>query len=147
MNTNNSIGNNLTRATLSLAVVSLTLLVNSAGAQEKGGEHMLKLQQLNSVQVIESVKPGDTILMSCPKCKDTWVTVVTNGSKPSVAGDKLTQTIHQCPGCETKIVSEEVGKTAKEVIKHVCKSCGSEDAQCCVMKKGTKIPTKGMDMK
>lgn len=144
MKTINQIANCLTRATLSLAVASLALMMSTATAQEKGGKHMLKLQQLNSVQVIESVKPGDTIIMSCPKCKDTWVTVVTKGSKPSVAGDTLTMATHQCPGCETKIVTEGVGKTAKEIIKHVCKNCGSEEATCCVMKKGAKIPTKGM---
>jgi hypothetical protein len=44
-----------------------------------------------------------------------------------------------CPKCLT----EGVGRQAKHVVKHVGKHCGSEDAFCCVIKKGSG-PTKRM---
>ena len=81
--------------------------------------------------------------VSCPKCKDTWVKVVQPMGK---GGRQETANIqrHECPGCDTKIVTEGVGKQAKSVVKHTCKQCGSEDMSCCVMKKGAG-PTPGMD--
>ena len=38
------------------------------------------------------------------------------------------------------------GKAAQDVVKHVCQTCGSTDAFCCVLKKGSG-PTKGMEEK
>ena len=71
-----NIGNYLTRGTLIVAVAGLALLANSAVAQEKGGERMMKLLRLNTAADVQKVEAGDTIVMSCPKCKDTWVKVV-----------------------------------------------------------------------
>ncbi|MCU0783650.1 MAG: hypothetical protein MUF81_06295 [Verrucomicrobia bacterium] len=138
-----NIGNYLTRGTLIVAVAGLTLLANSAVAQEKGGERMMKLLRLNTAADVQKVEAGDTIVMSCPKCKDTWVKVVQPMGK---GGRQETANIqrHECPGCDTKIVTEGVGKQAKSVVKHTCKQCGSEDMSCCVMKKGAG-PTPGMD--
>jgi len=84
-----------------------------------------------------------SLAMSCPKCKDTWVRVVENTGK--AVNPKETKAVlrHECPGCETKLVTEGAGKPAKNVVHHVCKQCGSEDAYCCVIKKGGS-PTKGM---
>lgn len=138
-----NIGNYLTRGTLIVAVAGLALLANSAVAQEKGGERMMKLLRLNTAADVQKVEAGDTIVMSCPKCKDTWVKVVQPMGK---GGRQETANIqrHECPGCDTKIVTEGVGKQAKSVVKHTCKQCGSEDAYCCVIKKGS-APTKGME--
>jgi len=138
-----NIGNYLTRGTLIVAVAGLALLANSAVAQEKGGERMMKLLRLNTAADVQTVEAGDTIVMSCPKCKDTWVKVVQPMGK---AGRQETANIlrHECPGCDTKIVTEGAGKQAKSVVKHTCKQCGSEDAYCCVTKKGS-APTKGME--
>jgi len=86
---------------------------------------------------------GDTVVMSCPKCKDTWVTVVENTGKAANPQEAKAVQRHACPGCETKLVTEGAGKPAKNVVKHVCKQCGSKDAFCCVLKKGSG-PTQGM---
>lgn len=138
-----NIGTYLTRGTLIVAVAGIALLANSAVAQEKGGERLMKLQRINTPADVQKVEAGDTIVMSCPKCKDTWVKVVQPMGK---GGRQETANIqrHECPGCDTKIVTEGTGKQAKSVVKHTCKQCGSEDMFCCVMKKGAG-PTPGMD--
>lgn len=138
-----NIGNHLARAALIVAVAGLALLTNTVAAQEKGAERLMKLQRLNTPADVQKVEAGDTIVMSCPKCKDTWVKVVQPMGK---GGRQETANIqrHECPGCDTKIVTAGVGKQAKNVVKHTCKQCGSEDVSCCVMKKGAG-PTPGMD--
>ena len=143
MKTIHHLGQYLTRATLVAAVAGLALLPTHALAQEKGAERLMKLNRLNTVADVQKVEAGDAVVMSCPKCKNAWVTVVENTGK--AVNPKETKAVlrHQCPGCETKLVTEGVGKQAKNVVKHVCKQCGSEDAFCCVIKKGSG-PTQGM---
>lgn len=138
-----SVRNYLNRRAFVAALGGLTLLASSVLAQEKGAERLMKLNRLNTVADVQKVEVGDTVVMSCPKCKDTWVTVVEHTGK--AVNPKETKVVqrHTCPGCETKLVTEGAGKQAKEVVKHVCKQCGSEDAFCCVIKKGS-APTKGM---
>jgi hypothetical protein len=132
----------LIRSALLLSMASLTWLPDSALAQEKGAERLMKLTRLNSVAEVEKVEAGDTVVMSCPKCKDIWVKVVRPAVKRGQETTMMAQ--HQCPGCDTKFVTEGAGKQAKSVVKHVCKQCGSEDASCCVIKKGSD-PTKGTE--
>ena len=131
----------LVRSAFVLAMVGLASVVQ---AQEKGAERLMKLQRLNTPADVQKVDAGDTIVMSCPKCKDTWVTVVEQTGKAVNPQEKKSVLRHECPGCATKIVTEGVGKQAKSVVKHTCKQCGSEDMSCCVMKKGAG-PTPGME--
>lgn len=95
----------------------------------------MKLQRLNTASDVQKVQAGDTIVMSCPKCKDTWVKVV---QPPGRGGRQEVATVqrHECPGCGTKIETQGAGKQATSTIKHVCTHCASTDAQCAVMKKG-----------
>jgi hypothetical protein len=91
---------------------------------------------------VEAIQPGDSIAMACAKCKTITVTLVTQDTKNKtklLGGEK-----HLCPGCNSTI--EVVGDKAHnhQVIKHVCKVCGSESAFCCVTTPGSD-PTKGMD--
>ena len=143
MKTIHLLGQYLTRATLVAVVAGLAFLPTHALAQEKGAERLMKLNRLNTVADVQKVEAGDAVVMSCPKCQDVWITVVENTGK--AVNPKETKAVlrHQCPGCETKLVTEGVGKQAKNVVKHVCKQCGSEDAFCCVIKKGSG-PTPGM---
>ena len=143
MKTIHHLGQYLTRATLVAAVAGLALLPTHALAQEKGAERLMKLNRLNTVADVQKVEAGDAVVMSCPKCKDAWITVVENTGKAVNPTETKTVLRHQCPGCETKLVTEGVGKQARNVVKHVCKQCGSEDAFCCVIKKGSG-PTPGM---
>jgi hypothetical protein len=139
----NNIGSSLTRGAFLAAVAGLVLLANSAVAQEKGGERMMRLSRLNTAADVQKVEAGDTLVMSCPKCKDTWVKVVRPGGKGGRQETAILQQ-HECPGCGTKIVTDGVGKQAQSVVTHTCKQCGSEDVSCCVMKKGNG-PTEGME--
>jgi hypothetical protein len=139
-----NIGKHLTRNTLALTVAALTLLTSTVAAQDKGAERLMKLQRLNTVADVQTVEAGDTMVMSCPKCRDTWVTVVQQTGKAANPQEKKSALRHECPGCSTKIVTEGVGKQAQDKAIHTCKQCGSKDASCCVMKKGTGL-TQGME--
>jgi len=125
----------LIRSALLLSMASLIWLPSNALAQEKGAERLMKLSRLSTMADVEKVEAGDSVVMSCPKCKDIWVKVV----RPTVKRGQETALMaqHQCPGCDTKFVTEGAGKQAKSVVKHVCKQCGSEDATCCVIKQGS----------
>ena len=125
------------------AVVAFALISNQTMAQEKGATRLMKL---STVQDVQQVDAGDTILMSCPKCRDTYVTVVTKSMKGMQPAEIRQMVKHLCPGCTTTIKTEGVGKNAKDILVHTCKSCGSDDAYCCLMKKNGN-PTPGMEEK
>ncbi|MHB1307624.1 MAG: hypothetical protein ACYDC1_03095 [Limisphaerales bacterium] len=133
----------LTRVTVILAVAALGLLANPVGAQEKGAQQLMKLNRLNTVAEVQKVEAGDTIVMACPKCRDTWAMVVQPMGKGGRSETAAVQR-HACPGCESKLATEGVGKQARQVVKHICKQCGSKNAFCCVIKKGSG-PTPGME--
>lgn len=118
-----------------LAIVGLMSLLPLAQAQEKGATKLIQLKPIQTVADAEAVQPGDTVVMSCPKCKNSWVTVVTPPTKTGAKPEISIVARHDCPGCEHKYATEGHGKMKTEKIIHVCKMCGSEDAFCCVMKK------------
>ena len=132
----------LIHSTLALAVAGLAWLPGRAMAQEKGGERLMQLSARKSVAVSTSVEPDATVAMSCPKCKDKWVTVMQPLGKGSQREVNIVPQ-HQCPTCQTKIVIDGVGKQAKQKVTHLCKNCGSQDLSCCATKTGA-APTPGM---
>ena len=132
-----------TKLLLIATIAALALLPSLAMAQEKGATKLIKLQTAEDLQQVEA---GDTIVMSCPKCKDTNTTVVTKSLKGMQPEEIKTVVKHLCPTCSTSIKTEGMGKNAKSVLVHTCNSCGSEDVSCCLMKKGGG-PTPGMDEK
>jgi DNA-directed RNA polymerase subunit M/transcription elongation factor TFIIS len=137
---------NLTCCLAGLAIAGMLLVPTLSSAQEKGATKLMKLNAIKTVADAEAVQPGDTVVMSCPKCKDSWVTIVTPPAKTGSKPETTTVARHDCPGCEHKYVTEGHGKAKTDKLVHVCKKCGSEDAFCCVMKKGTG-PTAGMEKK
>jgi hypothetical protein len=131
----------------SLALALMLATQWETQAQEKGsakGGASLLLKPVKTTQDIEALQPGDAVVMSCPKCKTITVHYVET-TKGHIKEDKVKQE-HLCPGCEAKIETKGVGKTAKSEVVHVCKKCGSEDVMCCVLKKGSR-PTKEMEKK
>jgi hypothetical protein len=140
----NQIKGNLTHCVAALAIAGLMSLPTFAFAQEKGAAKLVQLKPIETVADAEAVKPGDMVVMSCPKCKDSWVTMVEKPAKTGASANSAVVARHECPGCEHKYVSEGHGKAKTDKLVHVCKKCGSEDAFCCVMKKGTG-PTAGME--
>jgi len=125
------------------AITAIALASAQAFAQEKGATRLMKLKSTGDVQQIEA---GDTIVMSCPKCQDIYVTVVTKPMKGMQPAEVQQVAKHLCPGCTTTIKTEGVGKNAKDKLVHTCNSCGSADVYCCTMKKGGG-PTPGMEEK
>jgi len=114
------------------AVAVLAMLPSLTMAQEKGAT---KLLNLHTVQDLQQVEAGDTLVMSCPKCKDTYVSVVTKPMKGMQPDEIKTVVEHLCPTCTTSIKTEGMGKNAKDTLVHTCNSCGSTDVSCCLMKK------------
>lgn len=129
----------------SLAVALMLATAGTAQAQEKGsakGGASLLLKPIKTTEDVAKLEPGDMVAMSCPKCKTITVTYVET-TKGHIKEEKA-KTEHLCPGCETKFETKGHGKAKKDEVVHICKKCGSEDAFCCVMKKGSG-PTKGME--
>lgn len=149
MKVKNMIGKLGIRSSLAVAMAVGMCLAGSAMAQDKpfekkGAQKLIELNAIQSVKDIEGLEPGDTLVMSCPKCKTVTIKSVET-IKGHIKEDKVTAK-HLCPGCGTIIKTEGRGKQAKEKVVHVCRKCGSKDAFCCVMKKGSG-PTKGMEEK
>ena len=115
-----------------------------AADQVKGGQKMMELKPIKTTQDLEALEKGDSVVMSCPKCKTISVAYVDSG-RGQIKDEKVKQE-HVCPGCQTKIETKGVGKAAKQEVVHVCQKCGSKEVMCCVMKKGGG-PTKGMEEK
>jgi hypothetical protein len=134
----------LTHSILILAVATMAWLPDSLSAQEKGATKLMQLKSLKTVADIEAIQPGDSVAMACPKCKDIWITVVEKTAKGAGPGRERQLAQHQCPGCETIISAEGQGKAKTEVLTHVCKHCGSKDAFCSVVAKGSG-PTAGVE--
>lgn len=135
--------------TLVALALAAALPAKSFAQDAKGGAKQLELSDVNAGKPIqtaadlEDLKPGDQIIMSCPKCKDSTVTTVTMAGKGAFE-KKATTTQHLCPGCTTALESVGHGKAKTDKIVHKCAKCGSEDAFCCIVKKGS-TATKGMD--
>jgi len=131
---------------IALAIAGLALLPSQGLAQEKGATKLMQLKPIVTAEDAQAIEAGDTVVMSCPKCKSSWATVVEKPAKTGVAPETKVIERHECPGCEHKFVVEGHGKAKVNKLVHVCKNCGSEDAFCCVMKKGSG-PTPGMEKK
>jgi uncharacterized protein YlaI len=100
--------------------------------------------KLQTAEDLQHVEVGDTIIMSCLKCKATYAQVVDKSLKGLKAGEMKNVPIHLCDKCETRIVTQGTGKLAKDTLVHSCKECGSEDVSCCLLKKHGGV-TKGME--
>jgi predicted RNA-binding Zn-ribbon protein involved in translation (DUF1610 family) len=131
---------------VALALVLTTgaaVAADTKGSAKGGAAELTKLKPIKTVEDVTALKAGDQVVMACPKCKSIYVTRVVKENKPGKSYE-LGATEHLCPGCDNKITVTGHGKAGKEQITHVCKTCGSKDAFCCVLKEG-EGPTKGME--
>jgi hypothetical protein len=137
------------RLLIVVAVAGLAWLPASTFAQAKGdgATRLIQLKPIQSVADVQAVAPGDLVVMSCPKCKVSWVSIAAAPGKQGALEGSKTVLRHECPGCEHKFVTEGHGKAKTDKLVHVCKKCGSEDAFCCVKKKGAADATLGMEKK
>ncbi len=132
-----------TKILLLATLAALSLFSSAALAQEKSATKLMRLQ---TPQDLQQVEMGDTIIMTCPKCKDTYTSVVTKPMKGVESEGMKTMMAHMCSSCSTSIKTEGMGKTAKDILVHTCSMCGSADVSCCLMKKDGG-PTTGMEEK
>ena len=110
----------------------------------KGGEHLVMLTQVNTPAQAEDLQPGDSITMSCAKCKSVMIHYVNTEKghiKTMTVGEK-----HLCPGCNTTIEVVGTGRGKHDQVKHVCTACGDDSVFCCATKPGTGATT-GMGAK
>ena len=137
--------------TLALAVGVCLPVQTQAADQVKGGQKLTELNRIKTAEDTATIQPGDLVVMSCPKCQTVLVTSVDKDAKggqllaSNGAATKSTAK-HLCPGCETTFTRKGAGKQGKDEIIHVCQKCGSQEAFCCVLKKGSPA-TKGMEKK
>ena len=113
-----------------VGVVSLSALNSSAFAQEKGGEHLMKLVSASDKPDAQKASEVSSMTMRCPKCKDESVTVT---QPPGKGGRSEMATVaqHQCKSCITRIETVGAGKQATAAVKHVCKQAGPVSANLC----------------
>lgn len=134
---------------LSIALALAAVIAVNSSAQEKGsakGGSQKLMKPVSTLEDLSGIKPGDMMVMSCPKCKDMTVTYVERTFKPMATTDKV-KTVHTCPSCNNTITVEGHGKAKHDVVKHVCQKCGSHDAFCCVLKKKDSESTKAIEEK
>ena len=148
MKRTNRIPTLFTRALVAVALAGLVWFPAQSFAQSKGegAAKLIQLKLVKTVEDLQKVEAGDTVVMSCQKCKESYAQVVEKSFKGSTGDQLKTVPIHLCSACETKIVTKGHGKAAKDVVVHTCKACGSKDVNCCVIKKGDG-PTPGMEEK
>jgi hypothetical protein len=127
-------------------IVAAALSIGAAGsalAQVKGASQLMPAKKVQTVKLPQRVGAGDQIAMSCPKCKDTYVTTVEKSFKGLNHETLKTTRGHLCPGCETKFKTVGQGRAQTTAVVHVCKLYGSEDVSCCAIKKN-RSATAGM---
>jgi hypothetical protein len=127
-------------STLLQMFVATALFVGTTGsalAQVKGATQLMPFKKVQTVGVPQSVGAGDQIAMSCPKCKDTYVTTVEKSFKGMNHETLKTARVHLCPGCETKVSTVGQGKAQTATLIHLCKNYGTKDVSCCAMKKNS----------
>ena len=114
----------------------------------KGGEHMMMLNQIETKEQADAVKPDETFAMVCGKCKTVYVTRVIQGTKGAqlLMGSAPTELIgtHACAGCGGTWTISGAGKGKTATLKHTCSKCGGGSGFCCSTKAGSEA-TKGME--
>jgi hypothetical protein len=122
-------------------VVALALAVWLPGAapaaeQMKGAEHLVHLQHITTQAQAEALKPGDSMAMTCTKCKDVMVQKVTTDKahvKMMTVGEKL-----KCScGGNVEVVATGKGNGKDAEVKHVCSKCGDDAMFCTATKPGS----------
>ena len=119
-----------------LAFAAWLTLTARAGDEMKADD-MLHMQHIMTQAQAEALKPGDSMAMTCSKCKDVMVqTVGTNNAhiKMMTVGEKLA-----CPSCggTVEVVATGKGNGKNAEVKHVCSKCGDDAMFCSATKPGS----------
>jgi hypothetical protein len=107
-----------------------------AAEHEKGAHHMMHMKHITTQAQAEALKPGDSMAMTCTKCKDVMVQKVTTDKahvKMMTVGEKL-----KCScGGNVEVVATGKGKGKNAEVKHVCSKCGDNAMFCSATKPGS----------
>lgn len=98
--------------------------------------HMDHMDHITTQAQAEALKPGDSMSMTCSKCKHVMVQKVTAGKahvKMMTVGEKFT-----CASCGGSVEVVATGKgTGKDAeVKHVCSKCGEDAMFCAATRRG-----------
>lgn len=102
----------------------------------KGTNAMTHMQHIMTQAQAEALKPGDSMAMTCTKCKDVMVQKVTTDKahvKMMTVGEKL-----KCScGGTVEVVATGKGSGKNAEVKHVCSKCGDDAMFCTATKPGS----------
>src|SRR5215467_4542842 len=106
---------------------AMALSFGTAAYAEKGAETLVRLTKGSPPAKVEAAAP---MAHKCAACTDSLVTVVDKGTKgPNHVVTKVFR--HNCPACDTRRVTEGVGKAKHDVAMHTCN--GDTKAACCAL--------------
>ncbi len=127
---------------LAAAFAVAAWLSGAAGAADHAPDHAKVAQPLTHMNHImtraqaEALKPGDSMSMTCIKCKDVMVQKVTTDKahvKMMTVGEKL-----KCScGGTVEVVATGKGEGKNAEVKHVCSKCGDDAMFCSATKPGS----------
>lgn len=101
-----------------------------AAEHQMAASDMQHMQHITTQTQAEALNPGDSMSMTCTKCKDVMMQKVGTDQadvKMMTVGEKT-----KCGGCDGTVEVVATGKgTGKDAeVKHVCSKCG-DDAMFC----------------
>ena len=106
------------------------------GAARAGEHDMMQMEHITTQAQAEALKPGDSMSMTCTKCKSVMVQKVTTGKahvKMMTVGEKL-----KCScGGNVEVVATGKGSGKNAEVKHVCSKCGDDAMFCSAVKPGS----------
>lgn len=108
-----------------------------AAEHQMASSDMQHMQHITTQAQAEALKPGDSMSMTCTKCKDVMVQKVGTDQahvKMMTVGEKS-----MCHGCDGTVEVVATGKgTGKNAeVKHVCSKCGDDAMFCSATKPGS----------
>lgn len=103
----------------------------------KGAGEMMQMEHITTQAQAEALKPGDSMAMTCSKCKDVMVQKVgTDNAHIKMMTVGETSMCHGCGGTvEVVATGKGAGKDAE--VKHVCSKCGDDAMFCSATKAGS----------
>ena len=107
------------------------------GMNMKGAQPSMNMTQIKTQAEAEALQPGDSMSMTCGKCKSVMVMPVTSGKehvKMMTIGEKTT--CAECGGT-VEVIGTGKGVGKNEEVKHVCSKCGDDAMFCSATKPGS----------
>jgi hypothetical protein len=109
------------------------------GMAMKGPQAPMNMSQIKTQADAEAMKPGDSMSMTCTKCKTVMVQRV-GGDQAHVKMMTIgeTSTCAKCGG-SVEVVGTGKGEGKSEEVKHVCSKCGDDAMFCSATKPGSGV--------